>query len=468
MRPATLGVLAAMGLAAAGWSCRRSVDPQRPNLVLVSIDTLRADHLTAYGYERSTSPEISRLASEGILFEQAFSQSPKTATSHMSLFTGVYPPAHRVANWGERQVRRLSDDVPTLATLLARSGYRTEAHTEGGNVSARLGFDQGFEVYQEHRGAEPVFEGASRALDRFVQDENGGHTPFFLFIHTFEVHDPYVPPAEFADRFVEPSYSGDIVGSQGELESLAGGGSYWARNAVYWNRVDRNDPADIQHLKDLYDAEILFTDSQFAAFREHLRRLDLEDETILVVLSDHGEEFLEHGGFLHNALFQEILHVPLIFRFPANLGLASGRRIQSVVRLVDVVPTLLEVLELPAPEHIQGESLLPLVEGDETLARPVFSQWLAAGRIVALRDGEWKYIRVKRKEQLFDLSSDPSESVDLLAARQEVLARLQARVDEIIGDSYAFAETRTTARPPRLDQETREQLEALGYLGVDP
>lgn len=466
--PGTSGVLVALGLAAVGGSCRDSVEQPRPNLVLVSIDTLRADHLTAYGYERSTSPEISRLASEGILFEQAFSQSPKTATSHMSLFTGVYPPAHRVANWGERQVRRLSDDVPTLATLLTRAGYRTEAHTEGGNVSARLGFDQGFEVYQEHRGAEPVFAGASRALDRFVRHDVGARAPFFLFIHTFEVHDPYVPPVEFADRFVEPSYSGDIVGSQGELESLAGGGNYWARNRVYWNRVDRNDPADIQHLKDLYDAEILFVDSQFAAFRQHLRRLDLEDETIVVVLSDHGEEFLEHGGFLHNALFQEILHVPLIFRFPANLGLASGRRIQSVVRLVDVVPTLLEVLELPAPEHIQGESLLPLVEGDETLARPVFSQWLAGGRIVALRDGEWKYIRVKRKEQLFDLSSDPNESVDLLSARQEVLARLQARVDEIIGDSYAFAETRRTARPPKLDQETREQLEALGYLGGDP
>jgi len=139
-------MLAALGLAAAGPSCRKPVEPPRPNLVLVSIDTLRADHLTAYGYERSTSPEISRLADEGILFERAFSQSPRMATSHMSLFTGVYPPAHRVANWGERRVRRLSDDVPTLATLLARSGYRTEAHTGGGNVSARLGFDQGFEI----------------------------------------------------------------------------------------------------------------------------------------------------------------------------------------------------------------------------------------------------------------------------------------------------------------------------------
>jgi len=221
-------------------------------------------------------------------------------------------------------------------------------------------------------------------------------------------------------------------------------------------------------LKDLYDAEILFTDSQFAAFREHLRWLDLEDETIVVVLSDHGEEFLEHGGCLHNAMFQEILHVPLIVRFPASLGLASGRRIQEVVRLVDVLPTLLEVLGLPAPEHLQGESLLPLVEGSEAQSRPVSSQWLAGGRIVALRDGDWKYIRVKRQEQLFDLSTDPMESVDRLSARQEVLARLQARVDEIIGESYAFAESQTMARPPKLDQETREQLEALGYLGEDP
>ncbi len=468
MRPGILGLLAALGLAVVGLSCRKPVEPPRPNLVLISIDTLRADHLTAYGYERATSPEISRLANEGVLFEQAFSQSPKTATSHMSLFTGVYPPAHRVANWGERRNRRLSDDVPTLATLLAQSGYRTEAYTNGGNVSARLGFDQGFDVYQEHRGADPAFEGASRALDRFVRDDRGVPAPFFLFIHTFEVHDPYVPPAEFADQFVDPSYSGDIVGSQAELERLAGGGNYWARNAEFWSRVDRDDPADIQHLKDLYDAEILFTDSQFAAFNENLRSLGLEDETIVVVLSDHGEEFLEHGGFLHNALFQEILHVPLIFRFPPSLGLASGRRIPNVVRLVDVVPTLLEVLGLPVPDHLQGESLLPLVEGDEAFARPVFSQWLAGGRIVALRDGDWKYIRIKRQEQLFDLSTDPQESLDRLSARQEVLARLQERVDEIIGESYAFAETQTKARPPELEQETREQLESLGYLGENP
>lgn len=466
-RPRTFPTLA-LCLAAVGLSCRQPVEPPRPNLVLVSIDTLRADHLTAYGYERSTSPEISRLASEGILFEQAFSQSPKTATSHMSLFTGVYPPAHRVANWGERRQRRLSDDVPTLATLLAQAGYRTEAHTGGGNVSARLGFDQGFEIYEEHRGADLPFEGAGKALDRFVGDDREVSPPFFLFVHTFAVHDPYVPPSAFAEEFVDPSYSGGIVGSQEELERLAGGTNYWARNAEYWNRVDRNDPADIQHLKDLYDAEILFTDSQFAAFREHLRWLGLEDETIVVVLSDHGEEFLDHGGFLHNAMFQEILHVPLIIRFPASLGLASGRRIQEVVRLVDVVPTLLEVLGLPAPEHLQGESLLPLVEGSEALARPVFSQWLAGGRIVALRDGDWKYMRVKRQEQLFDLSADPRESVDRFSARPEVLAKLRQRVDEIIGESHAYAETQTPTRPPELDQQTRDQLEALGYLGEDP
>ncbi|MGB5163399.1 MAG: sulfatase [Thermoanaerobaculia bacterium] len=468
LRTSSVGVVVAAGILAVGTSCLKPTERSRPNVVVVSIDTLRADHLTAYGYQRATSPEISRLAREGVLFEQAFSQSPKTATSHMSLFTGVYPPAHRVANWGERRNRRLSDDVPTLATLLAQSGYRTEAYTNGGNVSARLGFDQGFEVYQEHLGAELAFEGASRALDRLIRDDRGVPAPFFLFIHTFEVHDPYVPPAEFADQFVDPSYSGDIVGSQEELERLAGGGNYWARNAEFWSRVDRDDPADIQHLKDLYDAEILFTDSQFAAFNENLRSLGLEDETIVVVLSDHGEEFLEHGGFLHNALFQEILHVPLVFRLPESLGFASGRRIQNVVRLVDVVPTLLEVLDLPVPEHLQGRSLLPLVEGDETDTRPIFSQWLAGGRIVALRDGEWKYIRVKRKEQLFDLSTDPEELVNRLSERQEVLFSLQQKVDEIIGESYALAEGQTAGRPPELDQQTREQLESLGYLGENP
>ena len=460
--------LASLGLLILAGSCRTSEEPPPLNLILVSIDTLRADHLDSYGYQRATSPAISRLAVEGILFEQAFSQSPKTATSHMSLLTGVYPPAHRVANWNERRVRRLSDDIPTLATLLSRSGYRTQAHTGGGNVSARLGFDQGFDHYLEHRGARDVFAGARQALDRFVLEDGAGpKTPFFLFVHTFEVHDPYLPPAEYAREFVDPSYSGEIVGSREELERLVAGEGYWANHKEYWKRVNREDPADTQHLEDLYDGGILFTDSQFGSLMEHLRSLDLDAETIVVVLSDHGEEFLEHGGFLHNSVFQEILHVPLILRIPGDLGLPSSRRIQSVVQLVDVVPTLLEVMGLPAPEHLQGESLLPLIGGQEAPARPVFSQWLAGGRIVALRDGDWKYIRIKRQEQLFDLSEDPQELVDLLSMRPDVTARLQDEVDEIIGRSYAFAESTTTSRPPRLDEETRQQLEALGYLDGD-
>ena len=461
-------VLWSLALVVLAGSCRRSEDPPKPNLVLVSIDTLRPDHLTAYGYERPTSPVISRLADEGIVFEQAFSQSPKTATSHMSLLTGVYPPAHRVANWGERRVRRLSADSPTLATLLARLGYRTEAHTDGGNVSARLGFGQGFERYVEHRGAGTVFDGARQALDQFAEEDGAGtRAPFFLFVHTFEVHDPYLPPAEYAAEFVDPSYSGDIIGSREELERLVGSGNYWASHEEYWNRVDREDPADLQHLQDLYDAGILYTDVQLGTLMDHLRSLDLDAETIVVVLSDHGEEFLEHGGFLHNSLFQEILHVPLIFRFPEGLALPTGLRIQTIVRLVDVLPTLLEVMGLPAPEHLQGHSLMPLIGEGEAPTRPVFSQWLAGGRIVALRDGDWKYIRVKRQEQLFDLSEDPGESVDRLSVRPEVLARLQAEVNEIIGESFAFAEAQTPTRPPRLDEETREQLEALGYLDGD-
>jgi arylsulfatase A-like enzyme len=461
-------ILLALGSVVLAWSCRESGELPRPNLILVSIDTLRADHLTAYGYQRPTSPVISRLADEGILFEQAFSQSPKTATSHMSLLTGVYPPAHRVANWGERRVRRLSDDVPTLATMLARSGYRTEAHTDGGNVSARLGFDQGFERYLERRGARTVFEGARKALERFAQKNGPGtRDPFFLFVHTFEVHDPYLSPAQYAAEFVDPSYSGDIVGSRDELDRLVGGGDYWARHKAYWDRVDRADPADLQHLQDLYDAGILYSDAQLGALMDHLRSLDLDAQTIVVVLSDHGEEFLEHGGFLHNSLFQEILHVPLIFRFPASLSLPSGLRSQTIVELVDVVPTLLEAMGLPAPEHLQGRSLMPLIVGGEVPTRPVFSQWLAGGRIVALRDGDWKYIRVKRQEQLFDLSEDPGESADRLFARPEILARLQAKVDEIIGESYAFAEAQAPARPPSLEKETRKQLEALGYLDGD-
>lgn len=213
---------------------------ERPwNVVLISVDTLRPDHLGAYGYERKTSPVIDELAKRGALFEQAYSQAPKTAPSHMSILTGLYPDAHGVKNFDEGENLRLSDRIPTLATLLEEEGYRTAAFTSGGHVRPDLGFDQGFEEYGTTGGVKGIFRGAEKKAKEFAGD------PFFLFIHTYEVHDPYVPPEGFRGRWTDASYDGGVIASRDEL--LEASGAVWAdQHRTFWDRVDAESESTLR------------------------------------------------------------------------------------------------------------------------------------------------------------------------------------------------------------------------------
>lgn len=437
--------------------------PSLPNLILISIDTLRADHLSAYGYERLTSPSIDALAAESVLFENAFSQSPKTASSHMTIMTGLYPEAHGLVNWDEVRNQRLAVGVPTLADSLRAAGYRTEAYTWGGNVRAELGFDRGFDVYEHSR--EAVFAEAARALERFAADPA---MPFFLFLHTYQVHDPYAPPAEFADRFVEPDYSGRIPSSAEELgEAIGGKRSWWRRHLAYWERVDPGSAEDLQRLRDLYDAAIAFVDGQIGAFLSRLGPLGLESDTVVILLSDHGEEFLEHGRLLHDSLFQEVLHVPLMIRFPDGDGALAPRRVTNLVRLVDLTPTILDHLQLPIPPRVQGTSLMPMLRGDNDGPLVVPSQWSTSG-MQAVRVGHWKYVRDPRSSLLFDLSTDPFERRNLVAQHPERARRLRDSMEQILAASRTLRESFDLEPAPiELDEEAREELKALGYLGAD-
>jgi arylsulfatase A-like enzyme len=433
-----------------------------PNLILISIDTLRADHLSAYGYERATSPSIDALAEESVVFEKAFSQSPKTASSHMTIMTGLYPEAHGLVNWDEAH-NRLGAGVPTLAGLLRDAGYRTEAYTWGGNVRAELGFDRGFDVYEHAR--EAVFDRAGEALEEFAAASG---PPFFLFLHTYEVHDPYAPPAEYAGRFLDPEYSGRIPSSEEELgAAIGGGGSWWQRHLVYWGHVDRNSDEDVTRLRDLYDAAIAFVDQQIGDFLGLLGPLGLESNTVVVLLSDHGEEFFEHRGFLHDNLFQEVLHVPLMIRFPGGSGPLAPRRVEEVVRLVDLAPTILEHLQLPIPAHVQGASLLPVLKGEDTSSRAVFSQWGALG-MKSMRVGNWKVVYYPQSRFLFDLSQDPFEQRNLAKRHPGQERGLHDSLEQILAESRTLRESLGPApSPPELSDEVRKELKALGYLNSD-
>jgi arylsulfatase A-like enzyme len=440
-----------------GTSC---ASEERFNILLISLDTLRADHLTLYGYERDTSPHLKSLAEQGVVFDHAFSQSPKTATSHMTLFTGLYPSVHGIENLSE-QNRRLSEEIPTLATLLSRAGYQTEAVVGGGNVAGELGFDQGFELYAGSADAEDMFRQAHQVLDRVTGDER----PFFVFLHTYEVHDPYVPREEYARMYVDPDYAGEIIGSLDELIEQAGGQEYWRQYNAYWSRVDPQSAADAQHLRDLYDAEIRFTDEALAAFVARLEDEGFFEDTIVVVLSDHGEEFFEHGAVLHNTLYQEVLQVPLVFLLPAELGIDAGQRIEAIVRLIDVKPTLLELAGVELPEHLQGRSLVPLMRGAKEESRPVFSERIKGERRFALQSGRWKYIRKPGGEELYDLERDPGEQHNVAAQHEPLLRDLRHQMGQLLQRNEGLARELQAGEVFDLDQETREQLEALGYLG---
>ncbi|HKX45255.1 MAG TPA: sulfatase, partial [Planctomycetota bacterium] len=319
-RAASTACVVLAGLAALWLGCSEQTTPPRA-IVVISLDTLRADHLGCYGYARPTSPNIDALAAEGVLFERAISQASSTLPAHRALFQS-------------REASLAGGAEPTLAELLGRAGFRTVAFTGGGNVSAAFGFGRGFERYVEDpRGFAHAFD----AVELWLREHAGER--FFLFLHSYDVHAPYDPPPPF-DSVFYPDYAGPLTGRETRalLRSLAPRGEH-ASSAP----ARRLDEEDERKLVALYDGGILYADQFVGRLVLLLRELGIDDETALVLLSDHGEEFWEHGSVLHShSLYQELVHVPLIFSLPG--GRAAGARVAETVRLIDVAPTLLELL----------------------------------------------------------------------------------------------------------------------------
>lgn len=432
-----------------------------PNLILISIDTLRADRLAAYGHTRPTSPSFDRLSKQSTLFEQAFSQSPKTAPSHMTVMTGVYPEAHRVQNRRVKQKRwsgRLSADLPTLAEMLSAAGYRTFARTGGANMEAGLGFDRGFDSFESPLIAvDALFKVMLKEIERLSRAPE----PFFVFVHTYGPHSPYLPPKRYRDQFVDSAYSGGIIADVTEWVD-----EFHPKeiHREFWRRVDRESPADRRYLLDLYDASIRYTDDQLGVLLDGIEELDISDRTLLVVLSDHGEEFGEHEGFEHDALWQELLHVPLLIRVPGRLRPGwEGRRIAAPVGLIDVLPTLLELIGIPVPAHIQGRSLVGLVESGAAGRSWTFAQNRETGD-VALRVGKWKLLHDRGGEHLFDLLADPDERRDSAALEVSVREIATTQIERVLEASRAFWSLARDGEPSELDGDARERLEALGYV----
>jgi arylsulfatase A-like enzyme len=388
-----------------------------PNVVLISIDSLRADHVGVYGYSRATTPNIDALAAEGVVFENAVSTTSWTLPAHISMLTSLFSEAHGVIGAGDS----LAGSATTLTEIFHDSGYATVAVVSGPFLHRRFGFAQGFDVYDDETVSfaeiNDSHQGVTSPLthERAVQLlQESAAEPFFLFLHYWDVHYDYAPPSPY-DTMFDPDYTGEVTSA----------------NFIRNDAIDRDmDPRDLDHIVALYDGEIAYTDSFLGKLFDELRRLDLWDNTMIVLTSDHGDEFFEHGNKGHrNTLYGELLNVPLIVKFPQSER--GGQRDSRLVGIVDIAPTLLDVAGLPPLAQTSGHSLVTLLDGDSDSARRLYFGDVDR-RVKSVSTGQAKLIAHWRREpgeelhvELYDLARDPREQLDL--SRKNVTQAVQLR-----------------------------------------
>jgi arylsulfatase A-like enzyme len=512
--PPRLRLLLGLSLALLAPSCGPGKDP-RPNVLLISIDTLRADHLSAYGYSRETSPGLDRLAAGGALFERAVAPTSWTLPSHISMLTGLEISAHGIADdrqwsaldgYGQPVSPRLSGIF--ISELLRDAGYRTAGFHTWKYLERQFGFGPGFEVYERlghtfysHPQVSRRFEALRVAGDvegmRRLRDQHPElfdatrkttpevlerarrwitqtrretpKRPFFCFLHLFDVHDPYVPPPPY-DTLFDPDYEGPING--GNVTS--------AGSPV---RIDM-DPRDLEHLIALYDGEIAYVDAQLAGLFDWLAQEGLAENTIVVVTSDHGEEFFEHGHKTHRRqLYRESVHVPWILSWPGRVP--SGLRIAQTAGLIDMTPTLLGLVGVGLPPWTSGRDLSAVVLGlEQHVERPYLTELYlfdtgptvqrqlglhrGAFHDLLIADGHGPFTHEQFDYEVNPLGLGPGTwhepgSPDWQRATEDLAAQL-----ELIRAIRAQAPSRTVGPPGGLSARDLAELSAVGYVhGVD-
>jgi arylsulfatase A-like enzyme len=389
-------------------------DDRPLNVVLIGVDTLRPDHLGAYGYERNTSPNVDALASEGVLFTNASSSSPWTLPSFATVLTSLYPAQHGATTLESG----LRESVPTLAGTLKAKGYSTGAIINAPVLREEFGLDRGFDHYDAAGRDERFADDTTWDALEWIDSRSGG--PFLLFVHYFDPHLAYSPPSPFDTLFC-PDYRGQIGKSFDRVEARKA-------RASDFRDLDILSQADWNRIISLYDGEIAFTDKAIGDLIRGLGERGLRERTLVVFLSDHGEEFFEHAGFAHgHSLFMELLRVPLMFSLPGVLP--AGGRCADPVRLIDVAPTVLDLLGFRADPSIEGVSLKSLLLGgdraraSETSLLPpsaVYSESLLYGsekKCLALYPWKLIYDVATGEKILFNLEQDPGERVDLVHSR---------------------------------------------------
>lgn len=425
----------------------------RPNVILISLDTLRADHLGTYGYDRKTSPNLDAFADDAIVFEQAISTSSWTLPAHASLFTGTSPSEHGAISMGAPVFGGVA-----LAELGFEAGYRTGAVTDGGFVDAARGFGQGFETYLSDR--KRVDRRVDEALE-WIGSTSG--RPYMLFVHTYQVHNPYRPPLEYAERFLPEGADAGAV--MDRIDALEKGREL---------RAEHRDAVVA-----LYDAEVAYLDDQMGRFFDGLRERGHWDNTLIVVFSDHGEQFWEHHQYGHGvSLHEEEIRIPLIVKLAGRFE--PGRR-DDLVSLSDVYATVAEIMQWQREPASGSRSFRNLLEAEPAagthrdyvisevgMRRTSWEPIPPTPRQLSYRAPDWKIITDERSDALryYDLLSDPFEKND---AADRIPEAARARADafkEYVNETAAFLFRTGDERraPPDLSPEQEEELEALGYF----
>jgi arylsulfatase A-like enzyme len=425
------------------------VQASRPDVFLVIIDCLRADHVGAYGYPRPTTPNLDALAREGILFESAYTNSTWTKPSITTLFSGLYPSEHGLLKVGTPPVDEIETDVvpaavPLLAEHLQANGYRTLAAVNQVHLSPELGFARGFDDYRWSRVGRSAFHMNEELVEALAQSPPD--QPVFAWVHYLDAHWPYNRgPADIPQlgpTRIRPEPPKDQ--SKAVIEG--------------WIRAHMNE-RNRRGLVGRYDREVREADSAFGQLVARLRELGRYDDAIVVVTADHGEGFFEHERLMHGfEPYEEVARVPLIVKLPAALPYPSGTR-RTPVSHVDFGPTLVELLALDPFPGASGESWAPVLEGKEAEKRPVLVQ---AEFSASLRAGDDKLIRwLDGRVEHFDLASDPAERRDLAAGGCEgeclvLRGELERRLAEL--------RPSPAGKRALLAAEDVEELRALGYL----
>ncbi len=432
------GLTVSLAVLSASQGCRKQ-HPEK--VILISIDALRADFLGCYNPAMKTSPNMDRIAKDGILCTDVVSQAPSTALSHKSILYSLYPSIHKTSVTGVPE-----EFISSPLEILQSRGFKTAAFVGGGQLSRKLGFAKGFQTYWEPDGEvernTKLLEMKPLALSWL---ENNFSGKFFLFLHTYQVHCPYYPPEEYRKKYTS--------WYQGNLDP-----EYLCQKS--YNEIGMTSD-DYRFVRDLYAAEVNYVDDFIGDLVSLLKKRNIYDQTILVILSDHGESLGERGFIGHNQFYSTQLRIPLILRIPG----IPPFRISSALQSIDVMPTIFDALGLGHPFPFQGKSILPLLTIKPDSERYRISE---KDMSYAVQKGKWKAIfyRKNKDVQLYDMEKDPEERMNVAEYNRNVvedLSKVYVRMQKDAAEvSSKFV--RGDAENPELDPKLREELKALGYV----